>query len=304
MDRPKECAYKSLDDCDDTWEHLFAEVVGPQDTGKILYSHGHRKVYYSDYVCCEWIHSFAGYHGPEPDVIVARGGFGEYVPLLKHYPRAFKVFYGANHGVIPKDGVKYDLILCDSPAQKQKAKKHGYRAELFFKPAPPSFSPRQVEKKYDCLLSAIWPGDARKNIKWVYKTVPRNLKILQLGHSPKFFVPRNVTVKNIPKQKVPKAISKCRVVIAPYKAPDSCPRIIPEALACGVPVVALDKFHIWREKYQIAVTSKSEFWKWVRTYAKNSESLRNEILEFYRKNLSVEIAGRYLRDIIERMRNG
>jgi hypothetical protein len=303
-DRKGEIAFKSIEDENDTWTHLAYAMTGPQDTTKVLYWGGHRKVYYSDNFSVCWVDSLKHYSGMNPDTIIARGGFDEYVPILREFRNVLKVYYGANHGCIPKDGIKYNLILCDSPAQKAKAEKHGYRAELFFKSAPPSFSPREVEKKYDCLLSAIWPADARKNVRWVYKTIPRNLKVLQLGHSPKFAVPRNVTVKNIAKRKVPKAISKCRVVIAPYKAPDSCPRIVPESLACGVPVVALNKFHIWREKYQIAVTNKAEFWRWVKTYAKNSESLRSEIREFYLNNLSVEKAGQHLRGVIEGIRNG
>jgi len=30
---------------------------------------------------------------------------------------------------------------------------------------------------------------------------------------------------------------------------DSCPRVIPELLACGLPIVVLDKARFWKDKY-------------------------------------------------------
>lgn len=303
-DRPKDIAYPSIEACVDTWEQLAFAMTGAEDTTKVLYWGGNRKVYYADNFSIHWIHDFHSYAGMEPDTIIARGGFKEYVPLLKDYPDAFKVYYGANHGVIPNDGIKYDLILCDSPQQKEKAEKHGYKAELFIKPAPPQFKPMDIDKKYDCLFAAVWPEDERKHVRWVYKTVPKDLSVLQVGHYPKAKVPANVKVKMLGKNDMPKAICKSRVVIAPYKSADSCPRIIPEALACGVPVIALKDVNVWKEKYKIAMTPKNEFWQWVRTMVRNHEILSAEIREYYSANLCVKIAGEYLKNLIERHRNG
>ena len=303
-DRPKDIAYPDIERCLDTWEQLAFWMTEPQDMAKVMYWGGSRKVYYADNFSVHWIHDFKNYKGKEPDVIIARGGFNEYIPILKQFPKAFKVWYGANHGVVPRDNIKYDLVLCDSYAQKENAEKHGYKAELFIKPAPLQFCPQDVPKKYDCLLAAVWPKDERKNVRWVYKTAPKNIKILQVGHSANMKIPKNVVIKYIEKDRMATAISKCKVVIAPYKSADSCPRIISEALACGVPVVALKGINIWHEKYQIAIVSKSEFWGWVNTFVRNNGILKDDIREYYEKNLSVEKAGKYLRTLIERHRNG
>jgi glycosyltransferase involved in cell wall biosynthesis len=278
-------------------------MTDPQDMVKVLYWGGNRKVYYADNFSVEWIHDFNHYKGFEPDVIIARGGFDEYVPILKMFRQSFKVYYGANHGCVPKDGIEYNLVLCDSERQKARAESHGYKAELFIKPAPLQFQPQDVEKKYDCLLAAVWPEDKRKNVKWVYKTAPKNFKILQVGHDSGMKVPSNVTIKYVEKDRMARAISKSKVVIAPYKSADSCPRIIPEAIACGVPVVALDTVNIWQSKYQVAVVPKADFWGWVKTFVKNYEILKSEIRAYHEENLSAEKAGRYLKNLIERCRH-
>ncbi|MGW8324083.1 MAG: hypothetical protein ACWGNI_00175 [Desulfobacterales bacterium] len=288
MERHSECKWNSLDECTDMWSHLFANMINEEDFGTILYSNGNRVKDYRNNFYEHWIPKLKNYdQHNKPDIIVARGGFKEYVPLLKKYPKAKKVYYGANHGCIPKDGIKYDLIMCDSEEQVKKCKKHGLNGKLFIKPAAPQFYPREVEKKYDVGFSAIWPKDKRKNVSWVHKTCPKYLKVLQMGHACK--APSNVSVKLIEHDKMPRAISKCKVIIAPYTSEDSCPRIIPEALACSVPVVALDTCQFWREKYFVDVVSKKRFWN---TVCDNKGGM------IYNTELSISVAAKHLRSLI------
>lgn len=294
-DRPKEIAFKSIESENDTWTNLMYAMTGDADTTKVLYWGGCRDVYYKDNFSVVWIDNLKYYLGSEPDVIVARGGFNEYVPILKEFPSATKVWYGANHGCIPKDGIKYDLIMCDSWAQVDKCKKHGLNGQLFIKPAPPQFVPQDVSKKYDVGFSAIWPNDTRKRVKWVHKTVPKGLKVLQMGHS--CGAPKNVSVKLIDKDRMPRAISKCKVIIAPYTSEDSCPRIIPEALACGVPVVALRGCQFWHDKYPVEIASKEFFWDFVRLAALNGP--KQDLRKVYEETLSIPIAAKHLRGLIE-----
>jgi len=298
MERHSECKWETLDECTDMWTHLFSGVVKYEDAGQVLYSNGNRIVYYRSNFTEKWIKSFKDYKCKrEPDIIVARGGFKEYVPLLKRYQNAKKVYYGANHGCIPKDGIKYNTILCDSQAQVAKCKKHGLNGQLFFKPAAPHFFPRTVEKKYDVGFSAIWPKDKRKNVAWVHKTAPKNMKILQMGHGCK--APSNFSVKQIKSDRMPRVISKCKVIIAPYTSEDSCPRIISEALACGVPVVALDTCQLWNKKYNIAVSNKCYFWNVVKVLIKaQSLSGDNLIRLNYEKHLNIDSAAQRLKEVI------
>ena len=298
MERHKECMWNSLAECTDMWTHLFAGMIGKEDTGDILYSNGKRYIEYRTNLRELWISSFSNF-GPQLknnnhyDIIIARGGFKAYIPVLKNCPKAKKVYYGANHGCIPKDGIKYDLIMCDSEEQVKKCRKHGLNGQLFIKPAAPQFFPRTVEKKYDVGFSAIWPKDKRKNVSWVHKTTPKELKILQMGHGCN--APSNFSVKLIYHDKMPHAISKCKVIIAPYTKEDSCPRIIPEALACGVPVVALHGCQYWKDKYPVNYISKSNFWGIVKECVKN---YKVNLYDDYKERLSIPVAAQHLRNLI------
>ena len=294
MERHSECKWKLLEECTDMWTHLFAGIVKEEDFGDLLYSGGKRKIEYRNNFTEGWLPRFkkaSWIHLPE--VIVARGGFKEYVPLLKCFPKAKKVYYGANHGCIPKDGIKYDLIMCDSEEQVKKCRKHGLNGQLFIKPAAPQFYPRFFKKKYDVGFSAIWPKDKRKNVAWVHKTAPKDLNILQMGHACK--APKNISVKMIDHDKMPRAISRCKVIIAPYTGEDSCPRIIPEALACGVHVIALHGCQYWREKYPVDYISKKHFWETVKRCVKYYQ---NNLHDDYKGTLSIPIAADYLRRLI------
>lgn len=296
MERHKECAWTSLEECTDMWTHLFAGLVQEDDFGKILYSNGNRVTIYRYNFIENWVKSFSkiNFELFIPNIIVARGGFKEYVPVLKRYPRAKKIYYGANHGCIPKDGIKYDLILCDNEAQVAKCEAHGLKGGLFIKPAAPQFKPLGLVKKYDVGFSAIWPRDKRKNVRWVHKTVPSDLKVLQMGNACN--APDNVFVKRIKHNRMVRAINKCKVIIAPYTSEDSCPRIISEALACGAPVVALDACQFWRAKYPVDVVSKEYFWEIVRERIKGDSSA---VLEVYKQELSIKASVNYLRKVID-----
>lgn len=294
MERHKECMWGSLEECTDMWTHLFAGLVEDGDAGSILYSNGDRLVYYRPNFTEKWIKSFKDYKASEPDIIVARGGFKEYLPLLKRYPNAKKVYYGANHGCVPKDGIKYDLIMCDSEKQVRKCRKRGLNGKLFIKPASPQFYKWYISKTYDVGFSAIWPKDKRKNVSWVHKTAPHDIKILQMGHGVKS--PSNFSVKNIRHENMCIAINRCKVIIAPYTGVDSCPRIISEAIACGVPVVALDSCQFWREKYPVDVVSKKNFWHIVRERIK---AVPTPLLtDIYAKDLSIPVAAKHLRKLV------
>lgn len=157
------------------------------------------------------------------------------------------------------------------------------------------FRPIDVKKEYD----VGYVGDARyafrariKGIKIAY-TVPKHLKMLHLGWSGKYKVPKNVKVKRVKRWEMQVQICKCKVIIVPYKSYDSCPRIIPEALACGVPVVALEGVQFWHEKYPVAVVPKEELWTTV-------QNLWNtNVRGMYEKELSMKHSVEMLRQHIE-----
>lgn len=295
LDRPKrEITWSSLESSTDMWEHLFSTVVGPRDLGKVLYWGGHRRVYYRDNFSVEWVHSLNSYRGFKPDIIVARGGFKEYRPILSEFSTAYRVGYFANHWQDPPDIDLYDCVLVDSDHQKRAMEERGKKARLFVKTCAPTFNIQHREKKWDCCFCAIHPNNPRKNASWIYKTAPKDLTVLQLGNAPKkLSIPKNVVVKKVLHHSVPKAMNKCRVLIAPYTEEDSAPRVMVEAMACNLQVVRLNTVHAWREMYDGLVATKEEFWDKVRS-AVSYQKARPEWTgprEFWEMHMSPEQAG-------------
>ena len=240
-DRPKqEIMYTGLCGNDDMWEHLACEL-GYTRT-EIVYWGGNRTQRYTnkDTVC--WVEKTKHYKADfKPDVIFARGGFEEWKPILKRYPNAVRIYYGAGDRIFPEDHIKYDIILVDSAKQLEKGKCRGLPVYQWVKPAAPIFRPiPNADKPYD----AVYVGDGRfpfrakiKNVNWVYKTVPKDIRLLHLGWSGAYKPPANVTVKRVTRDEMPAMYAKCRVGVVPYRSYDSAPRVIPEMSAMGLPVL-------------------------------------------------------------------
>ena len=172
------------------------------------------------------------------DYVFARGGHPEYEPILKAHKKAYTIYYGAGKRIIPNDKIKYNLILVDTEEQLKKAKKKFPKSKcsLWIKPAAKNFKPVDVKKKYDVCYVADCHSKFQediKRVKWVYKTVPKDLKVFHLGKS-SLKPPKNVTVKRVSRLEMPKYYSQCKTMIVPYKGYDSEPRVIAEGLACNI----------------------------------------------------------------------
>jgi hypothetical protein len=155
--------------------------------------------------------------------------------------------------------------------------------------------PRDVDKEYDVCYIANHPQADIKRIKWVYKTVPKDLKVLHLGIKGNIKHPKNVIRKCVPHAQMPKWISKCRVGIIPYKEIDSAPRALVEMVACGLQVVVLNTVRIWKEKYPVSYVDKHRFWNLVKMDLKTPCP---NIRRLYEENLSISVATQHLRDLI------
>jgi len=267
-DRPKEIAFNSLAADDDMWTHLMCNVVGPNDELTILYEGSNRRVKYADNIEVVWHPSLKHCPwGAGADIIFARGGFDYFDDYLNRFPKAAWVYYGAGKRYRPKGKRdRYAQILVDSAGQWKSLRDQGYgNVYVINKPAPPQFVPLDIPKKYDVGFVATIPENKRKRVQWVYKHLPPELSMLQLGHAPKHFkVPANVKVKQVSRAKMPHYLNQCRVVIAPYTGADSNPRIITEALACGVPVVASNEVNLPLELHVALGVVDNAFWNRVR----------------------------------------
>lgn len=301
---PKEIQYGSLDKSDCIYEHM-AYYLGDEACEIVYHDGGKYEASYSDKCKVRFVKNLKKYAPPfEPDVIWTRGGFPEHYKFIARFPKAFIVYYGAGKRFCPEKG-RVDLVLSDSEAQVQRIREKGYKAALWFKAATSQFRPMpEVEKKYDVGYVAAIPEDERKNCSFVYKHCPKDLRVLQLGFYPKKLkVPKNFKVKRIHRDKMPKALNKCKVVIAPYGKDDGNPRIISEALACGVPVIASSKLNYWTEKYvgpgflpcSGLASDFGVFWDTVRNYL---ETKPLEVRTFYDNNLSMSHAVEHLRGLL------
>jgi len=136
------------------------------------------------------------------------------------------------------------------------------------------------------LYVALEPKDKRKRVKWVHKTAPKDLKVLQLGNPCK--APKNFTVKRVPLIKMPKMINQCKVVICPYNSDDAAPRIISEALACDIPVICREDTKHNTSCYNL---NKDVFWNDVK-------HLITEDLVPIDNGCSIEKAAKFIKEAI------
>jgi len=301
---PKEIIFDSLDKCDDMWTHLFYNLLNEEDYGEIWYGGGNREQKYAENYIERYVGSFKEKPKFKPDIIFARGGFEEYDKLLQKYPDAFKVYYGAGKRHTPQSKLQeYNLTLQDSFERWQKARKKMPKCahSMWVKPAADNiFFPVHENKEYDICFIANGSQANIKNIKWVYKTIPNKWSVLHLGIRSSYKPPKNIKCKRVLRKDMANEICKCRIGIVPYKSIDSTPRVIPEMLACGIPVIVMDSVHFPSDKYLIgmsgAVSSQMTFWSVVNAFINNQKP--NSIREHYLKNLSMEVTSKRLREVI------
>ncbi|MCP4651134.1 MAG: glycosyltransferase family 4 protein [PVC group bacterium] len=308
---------KSLKNDSDMWVQLFSKLV---PDGITMPDSANGAICYVDYKqTMPQMYEYLPIIGKEKakmlakefDYVFARGGHKEYEPILKKCKNAYKIYYGAGARIVPEKDLGYSLILCDSEEQKKKCKKKypHIKSSLWIKPAARHFKPVECEKEYDVCYVADCHSKFQEKIKrvnWVYKTAPKDLKILHLGKS-SIKPPKNVTVKRVQRIDMPKWYSKCKVGIVPYKGYDSCPRVIPEMLACGLPLVVMDSVNFWIKKYFFTSPfkgrkiNKNGFWEIVGVYLnpyKHKIDFVGELSDYYQENLSLKPAAEHLRSLI------
>ena len=313
-EHPEKLLYDSIEECEDQWSQLFYYLTKKMEsTAELLYfSSDKKRTFCVDESFIErWVPSFASFTPMrKPDLIVCRGGFEYYLDLVKRFPKAKKVYYGAGIRSYPLTSYKkYDLFLVDSKKQRKHIKSFGKRANLFIKPAATLFKPVDVPKEYDvCFMANASQSEIKRHKLLIQSFAGTNYKILNLGNMDKTFIrmAENMGVditwggwslrKDLPEQ-----ISKCRVGVCCSSNYDSCPRVIPEYLACGLPVVATDNMNFWHDKYITdesgMLIDKHGILLAVQDALKKDYNTR----KFYEENISMDIAVEYLKKLIEKI---
>lgn len=302
---------KCIEDDDDMWTQLAFAMTGPGDETKVLYWGGHSERYYRDNFKIQWVHDFEHYRSTfKPDVIFTRGGFPEYDRILKDNRDAFSIYYGAGRRSLPTSSFRdYNVILVDTWEDHKKGKVKFPKSivRIWAKPAADNIMRpiRPVMRIWDVCFPANGT-QLFKGFQFVYKTVPPDLRVLNLGYPQKKFKrPKNVQSIRVKRRDIAQYYSSCKVGIVCTKEIDSAPRVIPEMLACGLPVIALDRVRFHKAAYFFeseqygAVRSREQFWPTVREWLQRWTVYTPEfVAEHYKRNLSLECAARDLRETI------
>jgi len=311
---PQEIVFDHLADVDDVWTQLFFAMLGDDDYGELWYWAGKREKKFAYNFIERWVPNFVDYKSRyTPNVIFCRGGFKEYHPVLKRFPKAIKIYYGAGNRFLPQPGFyDYDIILQDSPEQLEICRQEfpDVLSTLFIKPAADNiFYPMpEIKKEYDVCFPANG-AQPFKGHEFVYSTVPKDIKLLNLGNNPRNYrYPENVTSYRVLRSNMAENIAKCRVgIVVVQSQVDSCPRVIPEMLACNVPIVVLNTVKFWDVKYikdsydsgnlTGVLTTKENFWNVVKFVVKNYDEYNPR--KYYEENLSLNHAAEFLRRRID-----
>jgi len=288
------------------WTQLAAAIAG-KDQCEVWYWGGRRRTQYSKTIEERWVPSFKRAEPSfEPDIVFGRGGFPEYDSVFRRFPKAIRIYYGAGKRFYPRSKFKnYDLILNDTSAQVNATKKKFPKSSvhLFVKPAADNiFRPCLRKKDFDVIFVGNEHPAGIKGHKFLLSHIPKKMKVLQVGISKRFFgrFPNVRFTKWVPRRKIPELYARFKVSVVSCEKTDSCPRVIPESLACGCPLLVTEGTRFWREKYITEKTGiichRSEFRKALRLMVSRYEDY--DPRPYYVENLSIEAAARHIGEII------
>lgn len=259
-EHPEKLFYDTIENCEDVWTQFFWYLLDQLGaTGELVYVNGDREFQVNEKLTERWVPSLDVWRPDfKPDMIFCRGGFAYYDSFVKSYPEVVKIYYGAGARYYPQtDFTDYDLFLCDSRRQLKDIREKGKNAELFIKPAASLFRPFDVEKKYDVCFMANGTQAAIKRHEFLFRKLSgTGLSILNLGNYTDKITELATNFGTDVKfggwhlrKDLPKLISLCKVGVCCSTNYDSCPRVIPEYLACGLPVIATSNINFWKDKY-------------------------------------------------------
>jgi glycosyltransferase involved in cell wall biosynthesis len=301
----KRITFNYLEEVDDMWIHLFYELhkkLGLKHSEIWMWGGGPRRVDYKEGFVEKWFPEFPA-NNYKPDFIFSRGGFKEYIPVIQANPNAFKIYYGAIYKdrFNPKangDDTDYDLIMADSRIQYDAIKRSGYKPFKLLKPCAENiFKELHSDKTYDIVFIANAKQKKIKGHKWFFETMKqRNYKILQIGNLDADIVKwcdgLNIDFRGwVPRKEIPEIACKAKVGVC-CSTGDSCPRIIPEMQAMGIPVVIRNSpgLHLWEDfvRYDscCVMNDREGFLRAIDLFVENHKNI--DARSFYEENLSLD----------------
>lgn len=306
--------FESLEKCDDMWTHLFCQLCENfYMKGEIWhYNGGPREVQYTKLVKERWIPNLVeeikNYDSNYFDFIFARGGFQIYIPVLEKFTKSFKMYYGAGKRFFPIPPNIYNLVLVDSIEQKKLVEKKlpNQKVSLFIKPAADNiFTPVEDSiKMYDICVSFQMASYTKRFTLAMQSIVTGNLSALVIGYVSEdlkqnitFLYPKIKFVGRWFRKYLPEFYSRCKVGLAVHSTLESCPRVIPEFLACNLPIVVTRDTLFWRDKYineNTGIIVNPEPISIVEGFHKLEMSNKLQPRKYYEENLSLRKASKFL----------
>jgi len=311
--------FNSMHEIDDMWIWFFYYIHN-----RLNFEHSEIWMWNGEYRVTEYRNDFVEkWYKEFPtknldfDFVFSRGGFSQYISVMQACSNAFKVYYGA---VFKKrfnpeangDTTKYDLILADSQKQYDELVNSGYNVHKFLKPACENvFLPLKREKKYDVVFIANARQKKFKGHEWFFnKMKDTGFKILWIGNVDGDLI--SLTRKLgldirytgwIPRKDISDLACHAKVGVCCSEG-DSCPRIIPEMLCMGIPIIIreTEHLHIWNDYLRddfCCLVNDDCFADMLDWYIKYYESF--EPREFYLKNFSLEISSNRLVEDIKKI---
>lgn len=304
---PKQIMYDNIESCCDMWTQLAFSMVGPEDYGEIWYWGGHRMQKFASNFVERWIPNLkVAKHDFGADLIMTRGGFPQFDVVLHRHPNAKSIYYGAGKRFCPQSKFKnYNVVLVDSTEQQAivASKFPNSKSSVFVKPAADNiFYPEVAEKKYDVIFVPNMYSK-RKRCEFFLGGVPDSMKVLAVGKIGKAAIKKSHIdyAGWVPRSHLRSMYASAKVAVCPSSGGDSCPRVVPESLACDVPVLVSEDVNVWREKYINEQTGRSSsisgFFDELQDMVYNFKEF--EPYKYYKQNLSIDVATQFLKTLIE-----
>ena len=253
-----------------------------------------------------WVPKFNVKCDFRPDVIIARGGYREYAPLLVRYKRSFRVSYGAGASIVPQYPARCsDLVLVDTPKQRTRLKRYcGNKVRLWAKPASEVvFFPFRgaVEKDIDLLyVSNLRDGVRNKGHEILFPIIADDIRFVHVGRTTGKIgrkYPHINSVGHISPKELNKWYARSKAAVTVSTPTCSCDCVIPETLACDCPLLAGDWVPMWHKKF---ITSCSGMVTNRHDLRQNIELVVGQHKEFrpykhYKENMSLDKTVEFLK---------
>lgn len=295
--------FTNISDHEDMWVQLAYKLS--DEYGELLYdgSDKYFEVKHNTNFVERWVNAVNTYKlSFSPDVLFCRGGFAFQTKFAQRF-NGKKIYYGAGARTVPPSGQPWDLVLVDTPKQEAVALSRGYNAKLFIKPAADNiFKPIAAPKRYDVAFVANLISGADKGHDRVLPII-NQFRAVHVGLFKDKWIKQypNITFKGfIARKYIPAVYAESRCAVVATRGKDSCPRVIPEALACGCPLVVGSTTKLWVDKY---INGKTGV---VCTIEDMAQTIRRvsafantgDIVNYYKDNLSLEVATKHIRSLL------